>query len=789
MESVFLKIFNMSITACWLVLAVVLLRFLLKKAPKWLTLVLWCFVGLRLICPWSFESVFSLIPSTETIPQNITTTDTPHVNSGISYFNSTVNPVISQTFAPTPEESASPMQIIVFIATVVWLSGVTAMLIYTAISYLRLRRKTHESVNLRDNIMLCDRIDTPFILGLFRPKIYLPSNLYESDSEYVIAHEKAHLKRGDHLIKPISFLLLTVYWFNPVLWVAYVLLCRDIELACDEKVIKQMGSEIKKPYSTALINCSIPRHSIAACPLAFGEVGVKSRIKAVLNYKKPAFWIIIVAVLASIVVAVCFLTNPKTVKLKSIEYLSLDNTLESTVSVYIGRGSEYSKALEIDREQLGEILDLKVSKTPISQDRSETRDASNVIVLQTKKDILLTPSSKIEGTYLCFSSEFSGVWIANDVKPTLTYKVRDPEKAQKLFMDIKTANDEQYNNLKALREKFPEYFGLHTSKGLEVYVWQTAPNNYFCGLMDGTNREKQESEIMSLKPATVDEMRLILSTYDVPRDSVFLLPIQHTLSSYKYEINDEYYKFIQSLFWNDDVATSFVGGADGPQSVVSYFEAVYGYLGSPDPSRPTLKLSADTGEFMFVWSGYSSYAAMGKYSIEDGFLKCTTSDAEYHFTFEVVGDRFRFIAAESSKIPEYRYSTNGQPLSPVPDGAMFEPIISESSASFAVTYATAEFDIDGDGTKESVSVGVGPTSGLYTFRMHASSKYSEYYNVFMPGEVGQPSLVIENGKLYVQMSYYDEVTNYLVSTYDNNIVLTLSGCEKTVPYWGNQIKK
>lgn len=310
MEVIFLKILNMSITASWLVFAVMVLRLLLKKAPKAMMVVMWALVGIRLVCPFSLESVLSVIPSAETIPTNIIYSEKPTIQSGIPALNSTVNPIISESLAPEVKTSVNPMQIITYIASIVWIVGIIAMLLYTAISYLRIHIKVREAVPLQDNIWLCDRIVTPFILGIIRPRIYFPSSINERDMEYVIAHEKAHLKRHDHWWKPLGFLLLTVYWFNPVLWIAYILLCRDIELACDEKVIKDMGVEIKKPYSDALINCSVPRKLIAACPIAFGEVGVKGRIKSVLNYKKPAFWIIIVAVVASIVVGVCFLTNP-----------------------------------------------------------------------------------------------------------------------------------------------------------------------------------------------------------------------------------------------------------------------------------------------------------------------------------------------------------------------------------------------------------------------------------------------------------------------------------------------
>lgn len=311
MEHVFIELLNMSITASWLVLAIIVFRFLFKKAPKALTVALWALVGIRLICPVSLESVLSLIPSNETIPQDIVYTENPTIHTGFESLNSTINPIISDTFAPNVGDSVNPMQVIVFIASNVWVLGMICMMLYTFISYWSIHRKVRESVRIRDNVWMCDRIDTPFILGVFRPQIYLPSNMGEQDVRYVLAHEEAHIKRHDHWWKPIGFALLTVYWFNPILWIAYVLLCRDIELACDEKVIKEMGEDMKKSYSDALINCSVPRKAIAACPLAFGEVGVKERIKSVLSYKKPAFWVISIAVVVSVLIVVCFMTNPK----------------------------------------------------------------------------------------------------------------------------------------------------------------------------------------------------------------------------------------------------------------------------------------------------------------------------------------------------------------------------------------------------------------------------------------------------------------------------------------------
>ena len=311
MESIFIRLLNMSINASWLVLGIVAVRLIFKKAPKSIIVALWSTVALRLICPFSFESVLSLLPSAQTVPPDIVYSPTPSVSTGLPLFNSVVNPIITESFAPNPGDSANPLQIVTFIASAIWLIGVTAMLLYALVSYTKIRLKVREAAQLRDNVSLCDSIATPFILGIIKPQIYLPSDMAQEDMEYVIAHEKAHLKRHDNFWKPFGFLLLSIYWFNPVLWVAYVLLCRDIEFACDERVIRDMDTEHRKAYSYVLINCSAPVKAVTACPLAFGEVGVKGRIKSVLSYKKPAFWLIVAALLACVAISVAFLTNPK----------------------------------------------------------------------------------------------------------------------------------------------------------------------------------------------------------------------------------------------------------------------------------------------------------------------------------------------------------------------------------------------------------------------------------------------------------------------------------------------
>ena len=303
MSEVFSKIVNMSISASWLILAVLLCRFLLRKAPKWVDVLLWGIVAVRAVCPLSIESALSLMPSAKTV--------NPAINTGISAINSAVDPVISRFFTPSPTASANPLQIWLPLLSVVWAVGVAGFLVYAAVSYWRLRRKLTTAVLFRDNIYESEHVTSPFVLGVIRPRIYLPFKMDGRDREHVIAHEQAHIRRRDHWWKPLGFLLLAVHWFNPLMWLSYVLLCRDIELACDEKVIRELNNEQRADYTQALLACSVSRRVIAACPLAFGEVGVKERVKSVMNYRKPTFWVIVVAVVACAVVAVCFLTNPK----------------------------------------------------------------------------------------------------------------------------------------------------------------------------------------------------------------------------------------------------------------------------------------------------------------------------------------------------------------------------------------------------------------------------------------------------------------------------------------------
>ena len=313
MAAVFLKLLNLSISASWLVLAVLVLRLISKRSPKWVNVLLWGIVALRLVLPFSIESALSLIPSAETVSPAVVQFDpAPTITSGVNIIDNAVNPSLSEHFAAVPTASVNPLYVWTEIAGWVWLIGLGAMLLYALASYLRLRRRVSVSLPIQDNIYLCDAISSPFILGVVKPHIYLPSGLDEVQRQNVLSHERAHLARRDHWWKPLGFVLLAVYWFNPVLWLAYTLLCRDIELACDERVIRTMDESAVKTYSTVLLACSMPRKAVITCPLAFGEVGVKERVRNALHYKKPAFWVVAASVAVCVVVAVCFLTNPPT---------------------------------------------------------------------------------------------------------------------------------------------------------------------------------------------------------------------------------------------------------------------------------------------------------------------------------------------------------------------------------------------------------------------------------------------------------------------------------------------
>ena len=323
MIRIFVTLLTMSIGAAWLILIVLFLRLLLRQAPKWVNCVLWGFAALRLVCPYVPESRFSLMPGVFRMQNRYgSAADLTLAQTPVIVGNPTQNVIegagaAGLTGIPTGAGTVATgfggelFQQILSVGSILWLIGVLVMLGYAVYSYLRVRRQVSEAIWLRDNLWICDQVKSPFILGLFRPKIYLSSGMEEAQLPYVIAHEQAHLRRGDQWWKPLGFVLLMIHWYNPFVWVAYILFCRDLELACDESAVRDLTLEERKSYSYALLSCSMQRRLVTVCPLAFGEAGVKKRVKEILNYKKPTFWVVLAAVVVCVIVAVCFLTNPK----------------------------------------------------------------------------------------------------------------------------------------------------------------------------------------------------------------------------------------------------------------------------------------------------------------------------------------------------------------------------------------------------------------------------------------------------------------------------------------------
>ena len=361
MSSMFIKVLNLSINASWLIMAILLLRPLLRKAPKWLHCALWAIVAVRLLLPFSIESALSVLPGSEVIPQDIVTTKIPAIHSQIMTIDNAVNPIMLRELAPKAESSVNPMQVIASVAGTVWIIGVGICLAYALISYLFLKKKVSAAVAMGNGVMACDEIRTPFILGIIRPMIYVPSSMAGRTLEVVLAHEKAHLKRMDHLWKPLGFLLFSVYWFNPLCLIAYVLLCRDIEAACDEKVIRNQDKKFAADYSQALLDLSMPRRMITVCPLAFGETGVKGRVKGVLNYRKPAFWVTLIALVTCVLVAIYFMTSPVT---------KISKDAERVTSIKVFDGTCGKELIITDRGEIEKIVayinEMKLSRGKVS---------------------------------------------------------------------------------------------------------------------------------------------------------------------------------------------------------------------------------------------------------------------------------------------------------------------------------------------------------------------------------------------------------------------------------------
>lgn len=569
MEDIFINVLNMSITASYFVAALIVFRALFRKIPKWISCVLWGLVGLRLILPFSFESILSLIPSVQTIPSDIMFQREPHITSGIPALNYSVNPIINEAFAPEIYTSVNPLQIVLFILSVLWLAGTAFMLIYTLVSYLLLKKKTKESIKTSDGVYICDTVDTPFILGVIRPKIYLPSAIPESGKSFIISHEKAHIKRGDNLWKPLGFLLLSVYWFNPLLWAAYIFLCRDIEAACDEKVLKESGEEIKKLYSETLLNFSAPKKLISACPLAFGETGVKTRIKNILNYKKPTFWVIVITVILSLLLSVLFMTNPNS-GIDSLDgYKDIFKDVEKlqfTVST-----DSFIYTTEDPSDELKIIKKIRLEKTALDDSRNEDREKTYSIEINDKITIN-------------FDNSFSKLWVDDNVKPSYTYGITNPDVVKNLFVSIRTPEDPVIGT--ETSPLFTDFDGVYLTLksidtnpgGYKVFniTWNNTTDKditygefYDIEKLNGESWEsvaKEEIVFLTigyiLKAGTTTEKKYLTQNFDISQTGSYRL-----IADFSAGDGNSYRTYI--TFQISDGNVTDIGGVSGPVTVVT----------------------------------------------------------------------------------------------------------------------------------------------------------------------------------------------------------------------------
>ncbi len=647
MTSFFLTLVNMSISAGWIVLAVLLLRLILKKAPKWIAVLLWGIVALRLICPFTVESVLSLIPSAQTVSPSIMTDDIPTVNIGIPVINEVVNPVISQSFTPNAGASVNPLQIWIPILASVWLIGVALMLLYTVISYWNVKRKVGTAVLYRDNIYQSERVVSPFVLGLIRPKIYLPFYMSQQDMTHVIAHENAHIRRRDHVWKPLGFLLLTLHWFNPLIWLGYILLCRDIELASDEKVIKTLDRQARADYSQALLDCSVNRRIIAACPLAFGEVNVKGRVKSVLNYKKPAFWLILAAIVICIAVAVCFLTDPPAQENEPTTAPTAPTVptgprqeAQTVISHFPIKlvGQSYTEFEDVyilfhsiqttdDGHTLFDATLYNKSGTEVAYGANYTfdyKDGDSWVSAQkeglvfTTEVYVLPAGQKHNRTY---STQGFDMTQSNTFRLTVPFTVNQngEGKTYRTWIEFQLSDSAP---VEALRATYPEFFDLDTTSGLTVYVWQMSANSYSCHLSSGDAGDSSYELFPFTPSASISEMQAILSTYNISRDQIRLEPIICYASSYAYTIDDAYRAKLEEQFWST---------LPNPDPLSAYKTATFDIDGDGKEESCVLRYTPTTGAVHFVLSVRDPQEANPLY--QTVFL--SHKPADYSMVYEV----------------------------------------------------------------------------------------------------------------------------------------------------------
>lgn len=694
MSDLFLKILNLGITASYVMAAVMLVRLIFrKKAPKKLICALWLLVGVRLVCPFSLESVLSLIPSAETVPPEIVSSPAPQITSGFAAFNSVVNPVLSEAFAPIPEQSVSPMQVLTEVGAWVWLAGVIAVCLYGLISYIKLKRKMSDAVLLSGNIFQSEKGESPFILGFIRPKIYLPFALSDTDRENVIAHETAHIKRKDHIIKPLAFLLLAVYWFNPLVWVSYALLCRDIELACDERVIKDLSEDNRKEYAKSLLDCAVKRKSIAACPLAFGEVGVKTRIKGVMHYKKPAFWVILITVAAIIVTSVCFLTNPKKdeTKVGSTDFDSV--TVYESKTDYDGKVTLSLIEASVRTESPYFTVRLRngTDKELVFGDQFDiTKDDTGKSIAQGEQifhsiGYAVKSGAECDHTYTLDGYDLS---VKGRYTFSIPFTIDGDKKEYKVSLGFGLTDDmptEVQNTTYIASDAIWEngYFSSLAPTGMQY--WITDDGELLTNVDESI--EPYESRWATLgtlteSDLTLEKFKTFISScewsYSITPEQLFeeneeilCLKSDTAVDCYLlWQKNGDLY--LATAFGDKDFRAVYklsavTSSADATQTVWTGTEYRMTDAGS-GKFVPTLTLNRSDNSFSFTFDPLSSYLSYGIYEQKDGKIICKTADGQFRYVFKVT-DEATLVFDKKSSSPVT--VTDSKIASEIKDGAVF----------------------------------------------------------------------------------------------------------------------
>ena len=506
MRELFVQVLNASFSGSIVIGAVIVLRLALKKAPKKYICLLWLLAGARLLMPFEIESSLSLQPQVEPVTESqwVELEDYGRIlEPGEPIDTGELEWLQEAPASQNGEDVTAEVSYTLNWPTLLpylWLAGAAAMGLYTAVSYLRLCRRVKDSVILSEGVWVSGKLDSSFVLGLFRPRIYLNAGLTGQEQTYVLAHERCHIRRGDPVWKLVMFLALAVHWFNPAVWAAYILLCRDLEMACDEAVVRTMDVSQRKAYSAALLRCSARSRTIAACPVAFGEVSVKQRIQNVLNYRKKSFWIVLASLLAVVVVAVCFLTSPagaNPVTIWDIQNVT-DTSVVSEVGIYCpGTEEEIQKVVDA-------LKAVRCSRSPLAEEAPVEEFW-----------IELEGSANIDT--VCFAEDFSLVWGRLGEETTAVYGVENPEGMKAL----KEAVYDGVNWRNATAEPFAGVdVPLEWARGLSLdaveaaYVRRTAAESTAGGVMSTARFEELVSVLNGLtQDAFSEEKTLANVTY------------------------------------------------------------------------------------------------------------------------------------------------------------------------------------------------------------------------------------------------------------------------------------